>query len=407
MTPQRDSTAERSVDITEFNHHDTAYAADPEPFWTALRGSPTVPRSEQNGGYYVLARHDQICEAARQPELFGSAQGTAIPPFPFPPLIPVEVDPPKHHSYRKILNPYLTPQMVAKKADELTAFADSLLDDFMAKAEGGAAVDFVETFAVQFPQLVALRMIGFPDADRESLGKAIYDLTHMRGIDDNRAAEAAMEVMQRITLFIDERRAAPREDDFVSVLLDAEVDGAPMDDEELLFYLFLLLFGGLDTTTAAIAGTFSYLGQHPEARAALLADEELRKTAVDEFVRWTTPVQGLGRTLNQDVEFHGCPMKAGDKTLLLWAAGNRDATAFDNPDELQLDRYPNHHLGFGMGPHRCMGSHLARLMLEISIERGLERLGEFHVVEPEKLEWVGGEAYQLKALPLKLGPAPA
>jgi cytochrome P450 len=399
------------VDFSGFSHFDQAYASAPDAIWSALRNHPTIPHSDEHEGYYVIARHADLCAAAQDTGLFSSAKGVAIPPFPFPPLIPSDIDPPRQHLYRKILNPHLTPRALATREPEIRAMAHALMDDLLAKAElgegGDDVIDFLEDFAVKFPQQVALRVIGFPDEDRYTTAKSIYDLSHLRGIDDTVAATAAFQVMGRIVEFIAERRSAPRRDDLISALLDGDMEGMPLDDQELLFYVFLLLFGGLDTTTAATAGTFAYLGQHPEAREALRGNAELRRTAVDEFVRWTTPVQGLGRTLTKDAEFAGCPMKEGERALLLWAAGNRDGCAFENPDKVQLDRYPNHHLGFGMGPHRCMGSHLAKLMLDVAIDVGLERLGEFHVVDPESLQWVGGETMQLKALSLRLGPAPA
>jgi cytochrome P450 len=395
------------MDFAKFSHFDQAYASAPEPTWEALRGHPTIPHSDEHGGFYAIARHTDVCRAARNTALFSSAKGNAIPPFPFPPLIPVNVDPPKLHLYRKILNPHLAPRALAAREPEIRAMAHALMDELLAKAESSGEIDFLSDFAESFPQQVALRVIGFPDADRHTTAKAIYDLSHLRGIDDTLAEAAAMQVMARITEFIGERRAAPRTDDLISALLDGDIEGRPLDDQELLFYVFLLLFGGLDTTTAATAGTFAYLGQHPEAREALRSDPELRDTAVDEFVRWTCPVQGLGRTLTRDASFAGCPMKQDERVLLLWAAGNRDETVFEHPDEVRLDRSPNHHLSFGMGPHRCIGSHLGRLMLDVAIDVGLERLGEFHVVDPENLRWVGGETMQLKALALRLGPAPA
>jgi cytochrome P450 len=395
---------EEPVDVTKFSHFDQEYAANPGRMWTAVRDHPGVAYSEQHGGYHVLARYDHIYEAARDPELFCSGQGNVIPPFPFPPLIPVNVDPPLLHLYRKILQPSLTPTKVAERENEYRALADSLLDGFLAKARGGEVVDLMEEFAVPFPQQVALRVIGFPDEDRHTTAQSIYDLSHLRGIDDTVVEKAAAQVIGRITELIAERRTAPRRDDLFSVLLDADIEGRPLDDQELLFYIFLLLAGGLDTTTAAISGAFLYLGQNPEDRSRLLADEALTRSAATEFVRWTSPAQGLARTLTRDTVFDGCPMRAGDKALLLFAAGNRDERKFENPDEVQLDRYPNHHLGFGMGPHRCLGAHLALLMIQIAVERGLTRLGDFHVVDPDRLEWVGGETFGLKRLPVRLGP---
>lgn len=398
-------TTGHTVDVSRFSHYDPEYLAEPDATWAALRAHPTVAHSEEHGGFHVIARYADLCAAANDTGLFSSAKGVAIPPFPFTGLIPGDIDPPRQHLYRKILNPHLTPRALAPREPEIRAMAHALMDGLLEKLAGGAVVDFMAEFAVPLPQQVALRVIGFPDVDRGATAQAIYDLSHLRGIDDARVGEAAMQVMARIMEFVAERRPAPRENDLISGLLDGDIEGEPLSDNELLFYLFLLLFGGLDTTTAATAGTFHYLGQHPEARDALRADPELRRTAIEEFLRWTSPIQGLGRTLTRDAEFAGCPMRTDDSALLLFAAGNRDESVFDAPDELRLDRSPNQHLTFGFGPHRCMGSHLAKLMLGTAIEVGLERLGEFHVVDPGHLEWAGGEGRQLKSLPIRLGPA--
>jgi cytochrome P450 len=207
-----------------------------------------------------------------------------------------------------------------------------------------------------------------------------------------------MRIMQRLA----ERRDAPRREDMISVLLDAEIDGRPLGEDELLFSLTLLLLGGLDTTTSAIAMAFYHLADHPEDRARLLAEPELLDPAVEEFVRVATPVQGLGRTVTKDTTLSGCPLAAGDRVFLLWASGNRDPEAFDRPDEVVLDRHPNHHLGFGAGPHHCVGSHLGKLMVKIALEELLPRLGDFRIADRGRLAWVGGETRGLRTLPLQI-----
>ena len=182
----------------------------------------------------------------------------------------------------------------------------------------------------------------------------------------------------------------------MSVLLDAEIDGRPLDDDEQLFSMTLLLLGGLDTTTSAIAMALAHLADHPDHRARLLADPDLLDTAVEEFVRVATPVQGLGRTVTRDTELGGCPLRAGDRVFLLWASGNRDPEAFDRSDEVILDRHPNHHLGFGAGPHRCVGSHAGKLMVKVALQELLPWLGDYRIAG--QLGWVGGETRGLRSL---------
>ena len=180
------------------------------------------------------------------------------------------------------------------------------------------------------------------------------------------------------------------------MLLDAEIDGRPLDDDEQLFTMVLLLLGGLDTTTSAIAMALAWLADHPAERARLLADPDRLDTGVEEFVRVATPVQGLGRTVTRDTTLSGCPLHAGDRVFLLWASGNRDPRAFDRPEEVVLDRHPNHHLGFGAGPHRCVGSHAGKLMVKIALQELLPWLGDYRI--SGELGWVGGETRGLRHL---------
>ena len=398
-------TSDELFDPAEFDHFSQRDAEHPELVWAALRRTIGLARSERHGGFRVISRYDDVCAAARDAALFSSAGGTAVPPHPMPPLIPVDIDPPMHGQYRKLLTAELGPTAIAGRESEYRELADQLLADIPASGE----FDFCEAFSAQFPERVALRTIGFDVADRANLGKWFHDMTHLRGIDEQAAINAAMAMFGRVKEVIAERRDAPRRDDLLSVLLDGTVADAvgasrPMTDDEILMYVALLLFGGLDTTASAISGAFYYLASHPQDRQRLLSDEVALDRAVEEFVRWTSPVQGLGRTVTADTELAGCPLHKGERVMLLWGAGNRDDTAFESPDEIRLDRFPNRHLGFGMGPHRCMGSHLAKAMVKIAIERGVRVLGDFELADPTRVRWAAGEARGIVELPLRRVP---
>ncbi|MDT7662276.1 MAG: hypothetical protein QOD04_1832 [Pseudonocardiales bacterium] len=397
-----ESATSRSDDQTEFDaatfdHFGQEHAEHPEHVWAALRRTAGLAASERYGGFRIISRYDDICAAARNPAVFSSAKGVAIPPHQLPPLIPVGIDPPMHGQYRKVLNAELGPKAIARKEAEYRELADQLLNEIGDRRE----FDFCEAFSAQFPERVALRTIGFDPEDRQSLGRWFHDMTHLRGIDEEAAGMAAMSMFGRVTEVIALRRGEPRRDDLLSVLLDGEVDGRPMRDDEILMYIVLLLFGGLDTTASAISGAFYYLAQHPKDRERLLADEVALDRAVEEFVRWTSPVQALGRTVTEPTELGGCPLREGEPVLLLWGAGNRDETVFESPDEIQLDRFPNRHLGFGMGPHRCLGSHLAKTMVKIAIERGVKALGHFELADESRIRWATGEARGIVELPLR------
>ena len=375
----------------DYDHFDPRYVVDPFEFWAALRDQEPVARSDQHGGFWVVSRYAEIMEAACDPATYSSQEGTGTPPIPIR-LLPIDTDPPMHQKYRKIINPSFTPAVVRAQEAEWRTLAKELINQLPADGP----VELCNAFAVPFPQQVALRMIGFPDDDRADLARWIDDITRLRGIDDGKVAEASAGVMLRIVQRVEERKGQPRREDLISVLLEAEIDGRPLDDNELLFSMTLLLLGGLDTTTSAIALALAHLADHPEDRARLLADPELLDTAVEEFVRVATPVQGLGRTVTKDTSLGGCPMAAGDRVFLLWASGNRDPQAFDRPDEVVLDRHPNHHLGFGAGPHRCVGSHAGKLMVKIALSELLPWLGEYRIAG--ELGWVGGETRGIRNL---------
>jgi cytochrome P450 len=375
----------------DYDHFDPELLADPYAFWAALRDDEPVARSDHHGGFWVVSRYADIMEAACDPATFSSRDGTGTPPIPTR-LLPIDTDPPLHQKYRKIINPSFTPQAVRAHEAEWRTLAKELIAGF----PSGGELELCDAFAVPFPQQVALRMIGFPDDDRPDLAAWIDDITRLRGINDEKVGEAAVGVMTRIIERLEERQGQPRREDLISVLLDAQLDGRPLDDDERLFSMMLLLLGGLDTTTSAIAMALAYLAGHPDDRARLLADPDLLDTAVEEFVRIATPVQGLGRTVTRDTNLGGCPLHEGDRVFLLWAAGNRDPRAFDRPEEVVLDRHPNHHLGFGAGPHRCVGSHAGKLMVKIALQELLPWLGDYRVVgEPG---WVGGETRGLRHL---------
>ena len=375
----------------DYDHFDPELLADPYGFWAALREREPVARSDNHGGFWVVSRYADIMEAACDPATFSSGDGTGTPPIPTK-LLPIDCDPPLHQKYRRVINPSFTPQAVRAHEDEWRTLAKELVAGLPADGD----VELCSAFAVPFPQQVALRMIGFPDSDRPDLAGWIDDITRLRGIDDDKVGEAAVGVMTRIIERLEERREQPARDDLVSVLLEGTVDGRPLDDDEQLFSLVLLLLGGLDTTTSAIAMALAHLAGRPDDTARLLADPDLLDSGVEEFVRVATPVQGLGRTVTRDTTLGGCPLHQGDRVFLLWASGNRDEAVFDRPDEVVLDRHPNHHLGFGAGPHRCVGSHAGKLMVKIALQELLPWLGDYRI--SGELGWVGGETRGLRHL---------
>ncbi|MCH8901445.1 MAG: cytochrome P450, partial [Chloroflexi bacterium] len=201
------------------------------------------------------------------------------------------------------------------------------------------------------------------------------------------------EAMRNIFLFLWERIQEHKDhpqDDLISYLLSAEVDGKPVEETHVLGTCFLILLAGIDTTWSSIGSALWHLAQHPEDRARLIAEPELITSAVEEFLRAYSPVT-MARVVTEDYEYNGCPMSEGDKVIMNFPAANRDPAKFKDPDKFIIDREENPHIAFGVGIHRCAGSNLARMEMRVSIEEWLKRIPEFRLEDPEAVTWAGGQ----------------
>jgi len=380
---------------TQFSHHVQRTGAEAVEVWRHLRDVGTVSWSTEHGGYHVVSGYAEICEAARQPEIFSSVDGP-IPALPFR-LLPVHSDPPVHREYRRVLNPWFTPQHVAELEPLVRGIADELLRDLEQRPE----FEFCSGFAIPFPQRVALAIIGVPAEERDTISTWVEEMVRLRLTSPEKVASAGRTLAQRIQQLIAELRSTSHRDaGMISALVDADIGGRFMTDEELVSIITLLLFGGLDTTTSALAGAMHHLVLNPLAWKMLQSHPELLGPAAEEFVRFTSPVQGNARTAVQDTNLGGCPIKAGDRVFLVWGSGNRDEAAFDDADSVVFERPFNRHLGFGHGPHRCVGAHLGKLMLEVALEEILRRLDGVRVLDESAVKWVGGETHGIRVLPL-------
>lgn len=378
----------------DYDHFAPTILRDPVPVWAELREHSGL-HSSNHGGFHMVCRYADVLKVVHDTETFSSTE-VQIPSMPFPPMIPIEVDPPAHRAYRRILNPPLSPQSVAPMEASIRAQAVEMISAF----EGQRTVDFCAAYAIPLPKRIAIRLIGFPEEDLARIDEWVEGMTS--GNRDEGIAAHGPAFFGYVQQFVESRRSAPRTDDLTSVLLDATMEGRPLEEGEILMTLILLLFGGLHTTTSAIAGMVMWLADHPEGRERLRAEPELHASAIDEFLRWVTPVPQLGRLATRDAEVAGCPIKTGDMVMVVFGAGNRDPNQFPDPDEVVLDRFPNRHLSFGMGPHRCVGSHLAKMILRVTLEEVLGRMGDFRITDHAELEWSGGEARGLRRLPLIL-----
>ncbi|AYJ05291.1 cytochrome P450 [Mycobacterium avium] len=369
--------------------------AEPQPMYKALRESNPVFRSPQA---VVLSRLADIEMALKHTELFSSNMD-AVDLGNVRPLIPLQIDPPEHAKYRRILDPLFTPREMARREPLVTELVNEMIDRFAARGE----CDFHAEFAVPLPCTVFLQLLGLPleDLDRFLLWKdGVIRPAGDSGFDRRHESSAgvAQQIYEYFDKAIDEHIAVPR-DDVLSAMIAADVGGQPLSREELLDICFLFLIAGLDTVTDSLDCFFVYLARHPEHRRQLVERPDVLPGAVEELLRWETPVPGVARVATQDVEVGGCPISKGERVSPLLGAANTDPAEFPDPETVDFTRSPNRHRAFGGGPHRCLGSHLARMELRVALREFHGRIPDYEIKPGTQLTYTAA-LRSVESLPL-------
>jgi cytochrome P450 len=374
-----------------FDGMDPAMAANPQPTFKDLRAAGPVMALDDVG--VLLATREATDEAFRHPEVFSSNM-SAIDLKNRRPLIPLQIDPPDHKNYRKVLDPLFAPRQMALLEPSVTALVNDLIDGF----DGSAEIDFAKQFSVPFPSQVFLTLLGLPLdelpvflAMKDGIIRPDHETGQPYGSPDAEThqqltADSIYEYFDRV---LDERQAEGR-DDLLTRFLTTEVDGIVLTREEILDICFLFLIAGLDTVTATLDCMFAYLANHPEQRRRLVDDPSLIPSAVEELLRWETPVTGVVRVALEDTEISGCPIHKGDQVIALLGSANTDEGEFPDAYTVDFDREPNRHLAFGGGLHRCLGSHLARLELRVALREWHRRIPDYSVREGHDLQYTPG-----------------
>jgi cytochrome P450 len=387
----------------DFDHHSPNQAQDPYPAYEALRSKCPVAWTEHHGGYWVLSDYASVYAAARDDDTFRSGPSSSIPVLPTPrPLIPMETDSPDTQKWRKILHQEFSPSAAAALEPFIYEVGHRLIDEFIERGE----CDYIRDFATPLPGQVILKFLGFdPDRWPEYVGW-VHDIVHGMETDPESAFKAAISLFGEIVGGIDVRREEGLRDDVLSKLIDSTFDDRPLTDDEIVDYTTLLIFGGLDTTTASLGNAMVRMHQCPHLREQLIANPELIPNAVEEFLRFDSPLQSVGRNIARDVEVHGQCLKSGDRALLVWASANRDPNQFDHPDVIDFERAENRHLSFIVGLHRCLGSHLGRAMFRIMLELLISRTPDFELTDdPDQHRFAdAGNVYALTSLPVRFTP---
>jgi cytochrome P450 len=378
---------------------DPEVARNPQPAYKMMRDlAPVVEIDRGTMTGVLVAKHDDVVGVLRNPEVFSSAFD-AVHIGQVRPLIPLQIDPPQHHSYRTILDPLFSPRRVAQLEPRVRDLARSLID---AVIDDGRC-DFNIAFAEPYPTTVFLELLGLPVSRSEEFLRLkdgiIRPPAHSPEERQAMVKVTGQEIYAVLEEVVDARTAEPR-DDFISGFLTAEIDGKRLTRDEIIDICYLFFLAGLDTVTASLDCMLAYLAQHPERRREIVRDPSLIPAAVEELLRWETPVPGIVRKAVRDTEISGCPIEAGKQVVVLIASANTDEAFWDRPDEVDFHRESNKHLAFGGGIHRCLGSHLARLELRVALEEWHARIPDYRLPEGTVLDYSPG-LRQIHHLPLE------
>ncbi|OBH41478.1 cytochrome P450 [Mycobacterium mantenii] len=401
--------------IVDFDHHSDAFNLNELIVNADLRQRCPVAWNENYGGFWFLSSYEAVSQTARDGATFAHKyepnaadgvdyQGEMGVPRPDgqPALGIGEVDGPYHQALRHALAPFFSPGAVEKLKPFMEQSAHWFLDQ---KIEDGH-MDLVLDYASPVPAILTMKLMGLP-YDNWHLYANLFHSVMAVPQDSPEYLDAIAKVpkmMEEVLEFAATRRADARED-LTSFLIEFEFDGHRLTDEQLLNILWNLIGGGVDTTTSQTALTLQHLGTHPDIRQQLIDHPELYRTATDEFLRYFSVNQTLSRTVTHDVKLNGQHLRKNDKVVISWLSANHDENEFDRPDEVILDRAPNRHVAFGLGPHRCIGSHLARLMSGVLVKAVLDRIPDYQVDVDNVHQYLGNPSMTgLGQLPVAFTP---
>ena len=396
-----------------------SYAANgpPHEAWTALRRHSPVHRCEPRDypPFWAITRHADICEISKQPDKFLSQPGIAHPRTSQiidrsegvgAMRVIIEMDPPEHRSYRKVASSWFTPRAMNRIDAAVQASARELVDT-LAGRTGEGECDFARDVATAHPLRILSTILGVPREEEPRILRLTNQLfgnedaeLQRPGEDRNQAIrELGLELPQVFAGIIDHRRKNPR-DDLATVLANGQVDGQPMGPLETFGYYLITFTAGHDTTKNSLVGGMHALLQNPDELARLRRDPGLVKSAVEEVVRWASPVNYMRRRAACDTEVGGQRIRKDDWLILFYASGNRDEAVFDDPFRFRIDRDPNPHVGFGYGEHFCLGSHLARRSQRALFAELARRIE--HIELAGEPEWIQSSfVVGLKRLPIR------
>lgn len=413
-TRPEDVPADAIIDV---DHHSLEFNLDEVNATGAVRARCPVSYNTRHGGFWFVTGYEAVATVARDVETFAhkfepdAPDGVSyigdvgIPrPAGLPALGVSETDGPYHFELRRALNPLFSPQAVERHRPFMERAADWFLDQHIARG----AMELVGDFTSTVPAVLTLRMMGLP-CDSWHYYADFFHSTKVHPIASDEYARAAAltpVIMAGLAEFAADRRARPA-DDICSFLVQLEIEGSRLDDAQILDILWNLVAGGLDTTTGLTSWALHHLAGHPGTRQRLIDRPDLHAPATEEFLRYFSINQTLARTVARDVVLCGQQLRRGDPLLVSWLGANHDPAQFERPDEVVVDRPDNRHLAFGLGPHRCIGSHLARTMFQLMLATVLRRIPDYAVDFDGVRQYLGNPAMTgIVTMPATFTPGP-
>lgn len=390
---------------TDFDHGSPAYAANQHKIWDDLKNSGCpIAHTDRYGGTWLPLTHELVHEIAYDTAHF-SSQGPVVGQFkpseledsvpaPIGGAPPISSDPPFHSEARRLLLPAFSPKVIDPWRDEVITICNQLIDE-MGDADH---IDAALQYSQHIPVMVIARMLGLPVEDGDKF-RGWVNLV-LSGIGEERTEarmQQFMEFNEYLELHVNDHIENPR-DDLISFLLNAEIFGEKLSPRHVAGSVILLLIAGIDTTWSGIGSSLWHLATNSVDRRRLVENPDMIPAAVEEFLRAYAPVT-MARLVKEDMEFHGVQMKKEDWVLLPFPAANRDDKQFANAHEVVIDREENRHAAFGLGIHRCLGSNLARLEMNVAVEVFLQRFPDFSVDANEIVTWSTGQVRGPRSLP--------
>ncbi|RDI35887.1 hypothetical protein DEU38_101367 [Rhodococcus sp. AG1013] len=399
------STSGASLDPVTFNPYDYDFHDDPYRVYARLRDEHPLYRNVDMS-FWVLSRHADVMAGFRDSKRLSSANGVSLDPAAYGPhahrtMSFLAMDDPRHMRMRQLVSRGFTPRRVAELEGRITELTRQYLEPALDAGE----FDWISEFAGKLPMDVISELMGVPESDRAELRRLADLVVHREdGVLDipPAAIESSIKLITYYVEMLGQRRRN-RADDLTSALIDAEIDGDKLTDEEIIGFMFLMVVAGNETTTKLLGNALYWGARHPDQAAAVLRDRALAPQWVEETLRYDTSSQILARTAAVDLEFHGQTIPAGDRVLLLVGSANRDSRAFEDADEFRISRDSSNKLAsFGSGTHFCLGAHLARLEANIALAEFADRVEEFEIDESRSVRVHSTNVRGFASLPTKV-----